>query len=185
MILTGEYFEQRAWKGKDRKGVVLQEGKITWPSFTNPESLEKISPTSLSSVDPEAKDIGSNVLFDWVVQRKQWEKKCVKHQQVAEVERFKTAWEQTRYRQKHVETCISEKYIRYCPSGQALFKKLMPAGTCLKEAKPRTNSISRIWVILLSSALRTMWPPRITRSRTRKVSIVGSASARLPAETAG
>lgn len=133
VILTGEYFEQRAWKGKDRKGVVLQEGKITWPSFTNPESLEKISPTSLSSVDPEAKDIGSNVLFDWVVQRKQWEKKCVKHQQVAEVERFKTAWEQTRYRQKHVETCISEKYIRYCPSGQALFKKLMPPGTCLKE----------------------------------------------------
>ena len=118
VILTGEYFEQRAWKGKDRKGVVLQERQNHLAKLHKSESLEKISPTALSSVDPEAKDIGSNVLFDWVVQRKQWEKKCVKHQQVAEVERFKTAWEQTRYRQKHVETCISEKYIRYCPSGR-------------------------------------------------------------------
>ena len=121
VTVKGTYSEERV---SDGNGGWFQLGSITWPKDADPNKLEKVSPTSVSSRHHD-QNTGSGLSLHWEVVDEQWEEKCVGWHWVNDKNSY--------YRPIHIRECISKKYTRKCPSGQALFKKVIPPGTCLTD----------------------------------------------------
>ena len=130
VTVNGTYSEERAFDPNQDypKGGWFQLGSITWPKDADPNKLEKVSPTSVSSRHFDQNTGSSGLPLHWEVADEQWEEKCLGWHWVNN----KT---NTYDRQIKIRECISKKYTRKCPSGQALFKKVIPpvAGTCLTD----------------------------------------------------
>lgn len=130
VTVNGTYSEERAFDPNQDypNGGWFQLGSITWPKDADPNKLEKVSPTSVSSRHFDQNTGSSGLPLHWEVADEQWEEKCLGWHWVNN----KT---NTYDRQIKIRECISKKYTRKCPSGQALFKKVIPpvAGTCLTD----------------------------------------------------
>ena len=117
-------------------GHSFRKGRISWPEGSDPDLFEKVSPTSLTSVYKDQE--GNELTFHWKLSFKQWMSTCVDQVSFAEPKQFRwgTRYQRKKwkkFKQSHTWKCISEKYTRYYPSGQALFRKVIAPGKCLTE----------------------------------------------------
>lgn len=129
--MNGTYSEGIQWI----HGHKFRKGRIAWPTGSNPNSLEK-NPTSLTSDYKDQE--GNELTFHWKLSSKQWTSFCVDYVRFVEPKQYRwgTRWNNRKwqkFRQHHTQRCISYKYTRDCPSGEALFWKVRDLGKCLTE----------------------------------------------------